>query len=198
MTVWKRSFWNWKARRRRHDDPCIAPQAAAGAGRGLSPQQQDRQSAVPGIGRGVCAAVCRAGGGAHALLCGHGPAAGFGAAPGRAGLAVFCLHGAHGAAGERAGQRLYQLFRPVPEPGQRTAALAAHPAGGHFRGAGEHRLSGLPDLPAHGVGPGGGVLRPAGSPSAGRGAVQHPYGVGAGRSGLHSGGIAGLGRGAGQ
>lgn len=28
----------------------------------------------------------------------------------------------------------------------------AHPAGGHFRGAGEHRLSGLPDLPAHGVG----------------------------------------------
>lgn len=39
----------------------------------------------------------------------------------------------------------------------------AHPAGGHFRGAGEHRLSGLPDLPAHGVGPGGGVLRPAGS-----------------------------------
>ena len=61
-----------------------------------------------------------------------------------------------------------------------------------------HRLSGLPDLPAHGVGPGGGVLRPAGSPSVGRGAVQHPYGVGAGRSGLHSGGIAGLGRGAGQ
>lgn len=40
MTVWKRSFWNWKARRRRHDDPCIAPQAAAGAGRGLSPQQK--------------------------------------------------------------------------------------------------------------------------------------------------------------
>ena len=63
---------------------------------------------------------------------------------------------------------------------------------------GEHRLSGLPDLPAHGVGPGGGVLRPAGSPSAGRGAVQHPHGTGAGRSGLHSGGIAGLGCGAGQ